>query len=168
MRAYCGKRQQQGIWRVLNQTVATPTIAAPSEVSVENTTYNSITIKWGSMKGVEGYKVLRATSINGKYKTVATVKGKSNHSYINKKLSAGTNYYYKVCAYKTVNGKKVNGLASEPLQISVVAPATTVKSEAAGATAVKLTWTKVDLPSNGSGYNIYLVNQWKQQEGKEL
>ena len=157
VRAYCGSGSSKVYGEYSNQTVATPTIAAPSEVSVENTTYNSITIKWGSMKGVEGYKVLRATSINGKYKTVATVKGKSNHSYVNKKLSAGTNYYYKVCAYKTVNGKKVNGLASEPLQISVVAPATTVKSEAAGATAIKLTWTKVDLPSSGSGYNIYLV-----------
>lgn len=51
--------------------------------------------------------VYRATSKNGKYKAVSTIKKGSTVSYTNKKLTSKKTYYYKVRAYRVVNGKKV-------------------------------------------------------------
>ena len=140
-----------------NQITVTPTVPAPSEVTVTNTSYNSLTITWSKVKDADGYKILRATSKNGSYKTVATVKTGEKRSYTNKKLAVGKTYYYKVCAYTTSKGEKLNGVRSEAVSAKAVPAATTVKSEAAGATAVKLTWEKVTLPSQNSGYIVYRV-----------
>lgn len=40
----------------------------------------------------------------GKYTKVNTT---NSNSFKNSKLKAGKTYYYKVCAYKTVNDKKI-------------------------------------------------------------
>ena len=166
IRAYCNTGSGKVWGDYSNETTVTPTIAAPSGVTVTNTSYNSITIDWEKVSSADGYKVLRATSLNGKYKTVATIKASSARTYTDKKLSVGQTYYYKVCAYTTISGKKVNGLYSEIKEVSAVAPATTVKSEAAGATAIKLTWSKVTLPSKNSGYNIYRVENGQSKKIK--
>lgn len=166
VRAYCNVSGGKVWGEYSNETVATPTITAPAEVTVTNTSYNSITIDWSKVSKADGYKVLRATSLNGKYKTVATIKGSAKRTYTNKKLSVGQTYYYKVCAYTTVGGKKINGLYSGVKEVSAVAPATTVKSEAAGATAIKLNWSKVALPSKNSGYVIYQVENGQSKKIK--
>ena len=44
---------------------------------------------------------------NGRYIRVATITDKSKTSYIDKNLDRGRKYYYKVRAYKTVNGNKI-------------------------------------------------------------
>ena len=54
--------------------------------------------------GVDGYVVYMATKKNGLYKKVATVK---TNTYTKKSLKKGTAYYFKVKAYKVVDGKKV-------------------------------------------------------------
>lgn len=149
-----------------NQVTATPAIAAPSKVTVTNTSYNSMTIKWNKVSGADGYKVLRATSLKGSYKTVATVKASEKRSYTNKNLAVGKTYYYKVCAYTNSKGKKLNGVRSEAVSAKAVPTATTVKSEAAGATAVKLTWEKVTLPSQNSGYIVYRIENGQSKKVK--
>lgn len=157
IRAYCNVNGGKVWGDYSNETTVTPTIAAPTEVTVTNTSYNSMTIKWGKVKDAEGYLVLRANSLNGTYKTVATVKASEKRTYTNKNLAVGKTYYYKVSAYTTVKGERQNGVRSEAVSAKAVPTATTVKSEAAGATAVKLTWEKVTLPSQNSGYNIYQI-----------
>ena len=59
------------------------------------------------ISNAQGYVVYRATSKNGKYKAVSTIKKGSTVSYTNKKLTSKKTYYYKVRAYRVVNGKKV-------------------------------------------------------------
>ena len=65
-----------------------------------------ITIKWSKISGTSGYEIYRATSKTGEYKLIKTVKSNTT-SYKNIKLKAKKTYYYKVRAYRTVNGKKV-------------------------------------------------------------
>lgn len=70
-------------------------------------------LKWSKVSGANGYIVYSATSKNGKYKAVKTVKKASTLNFTQKKLKKSKNYYYKVRAYRTVNGKKVTSADSQ-------------------------------------------------------
>ena len=65
-----------------------------------------LTLTYNKVSGASGYQIYRATSKKGTYKRVATTK---NTTYTNKSLSRNKTYYYKVRAYRVVNGKKVYG-----------------------------------------------------------
>ena len=60
-------------------------------------------LSWSKQTGATGYNVYMAASKNGKYKKIATVKGKV--SYTKTGLIKGKTYYFKVAAY-TISGKK--------------------------------------------------------------
>ena len=63
------------------------------------------TLKWAKNKYADGYEIYR--SANGKkFTKVATVKA-SKLSFVNKGLKSKKTYFYKVRAYKKVNGKKI-------------------------------------------------------------
>ena len=64
-------------------------------------------MKWKKVSGANGYEIYRATTKNGKYTNIKTIKNNSTTSYINSKLASKKGYYYKVRAYINVNGKKV-------------------------------------------------------------
>ena len=67
----------------------------------------SITVKW-NVKGeadIDGYQIWKSTKANKGYKKAFTTTKKS---YKNSKgLKKGTRYYYKVRAYKVIDGKNV-------------------------------------------------------------
>lgn len=78
--------------------------------SVKNSKEGSLSVTWKAVKGAGGYKVYRASSKNGTYKSVKTVKSAKTLTYTNTKLSKGRTYYYKVRAYKKgSDGKTVYG-----------------------------------------------------------
>jgi len=71
-----------------------------------------VTAKWETVKGASGYYVYRKEA-DGSYKKLATVKGGTKYSYLDKSAKKGRTYTYKVKAYysKTTsaysNAKKV-------------------------------------------------------------
>jgi len=81
--------------------VKTPTATKITKITTKN---KSATIKWSKKDSASGYIIYRATSKNGKYKKVATIKGKSKTSYKNKGLKKGKKYYYKVKTYRSYSG----------------------------------------------------------------
>lgn len=70
------------------------------------------TITWKKVSDADGYYVYYSTKIDGTYKKIKTLKGNKTLTYTQKKLKNGTAYYYKVYAYKTINGKAL--LSNEP------------------------------------------------------
>ena len=60
-------------------------------------------IKYKKVKNAHGYEIYRSNKKKSGYKKVATTK---KTSYKNKKLKSRKKYYYKVRAYRTVNGQK--------------------------------------------------------------
>lgn len=82
-------------------------VPATPSVSLKSSTKKQMKISWKKVSGADGYEIYRATSKDGKYTKVTTIKKGSTKSYTDKKLTSGKTYYYKVRAYKTVNGKKV-------------------------------------------------------------
>ena len=64
--------------------------------------------KWKKVKGASGYEIQMKTSKKGSYKTVK-ITGKKASSFKQKGLGKTKRAYYRVRAFKVVNGKKVNG-----------------------------------------------------------
>lgn len=83
----------------------------PELLSVKSSK-SGVTAKWEAVKGASGYQVFRKEG-SGKYKKIATVKGGTKKSYLDKSAKKGKTYTYKVKAYysKTTsaysNAKKV-------------------------------------------------------------
>lgn len=63
------------------------------------------TLSWTKQTGATGYVVYMATSGNGKYSKIATLKGNSKVSYTKTGLTKGKTYYFKAAAYTVANGK---------------------------------------------------------------
>ena len=67
------------------------------------------TLSWNKQTGATGYVVYMATSKNGKYTKIATVKGNSSVKFTKSGLTKGKTYYFKVASFETVGGKTVYG-----------------------------------------------------------
>ena len=62
-------------------------------------------LSWNKQTGATGYAVYMATSKNGKYTKIATLKGNTKVSFTKTGLTKGKTYYFKVAAYTVANGK---------------------------------------------------------------
>lgn len=76
------------------------------------------TITWKKVSGASGYKIYRASSKNGSYQCIKTVKNNVT-SYKNTSLKTGKTYYYKVRAYRTVEKNNVYGAYSTVKTVKV-------------------------------------------------
>lgn len=75
----------------------------PIKLTVKKGPAASIKISWKKDKSNTAYEIYSMSGKKGTYKKIAVCKG---NKYTNKKLSGKKTYYYKVRAYKTMNGKK--------------------------------------------------------------
>lgn len=67
----------------------------------------SMTIKWKKVAGASGYAVYQSTKQKSGYKCIKTIKKAKTVQFTKKKLKSKKKYYYRVRAYRIVNGKKV-------------------------------------------------------------
>lgn len=90
-------------------SVASKKVIPVAPKPVLSTTKKTVTVKFSKVANVSGYEIVRAQSKNGSYKKVKTITNNSASTIVfkNSSLKSGKTYYYKVRAYKTVNGKKV-------------------------------------------------------------
>ena len=76
-------------------------------VNISKKTSGKVTVKWTNMSGESGYQISKSAT-KGKTKIVSTYTTTTGkYKYIS--ATKGKTYYYKVRAFKTVNGKKVYG-----------------------------------------------------------
>lgn len=64
-----------------------------------------VKLKWKKDNNAAGYKIYRATSKNGKYQAVKTIKKNATVAWTDKNIKTGKNYYYKVRSYSVNLGK---------------------------------------------------------------
>ena len=85
---------------------ATTTPLTPN-ITVKSSSRKTARLTWKNCSTrATGYKVYMATSKNGTYKLVKTTTAKSFTKYY---LRSGKTYYFKVRAYRTVDGKNIYG-----------------------------------------------------------
>jgi len=78
-----------------NITLHAAKVTVPLDVKATVSSINTITVTWSDVSGAKGYFVYRRIGASGEYKSV----GVTTASYIDKELTIGTAYYYKVSSY---------------------------------------------------------------------
>lgn len=121
--------------------------------SIVSKSYNSIELKWDKVSDSSGYVVYRSTDKDKGYKSVATIVSSSNVKYIDSSLTTGTTYYYKIRAYKNINGKQIFSSHSDYKSIKPIPTApSSITAKSNSYNSNKITWNKT---SGASGYVIY-------------
>lgn len=77
---------------------------------------NTVTLRFGKVKGAQGYEIYCSVKKNKGFKKVATIK-KTSYKY--SKLVNKKTYYYRVRAYRKVDGKKVYSSYSKVKAVKV-------------------------------------------------
>ena len=85
---------------------ATPKLSA-TKFTYAKSSKRIVTLKWKKVAGANGYVVYRSTKKTSGFKAVKTIKKQRTITYKSKKLKKGKKYYFKVRAYRLVNGKRV-------------------------------------------------------------
>lgn len=119
--------------------------------SAASNSYKSIRVTWNKVSGANGYRICRSTTKNGKYVCVGTTKKNSATTFLDKTAVTGQVYYYKVRAYRNVEGEKVYGASSAAAKAKAVPATPTLAVGSTNKTAV-LEWTKI---SGADGYQVY-------------
>ena len=126
----------------------TPSLKTPSLTASSSS--SGVTLTWTSVTGASGYQVYRATSEHGDYDKVETT---SSRKYTTTKIDKNKNYYFKVRAYRKVNGDKKTGSFSGPeLGVKVYIPKVSSVAAKSKDDCVALSWKSI---SGASGYQIY-------------
>ncbi len=122
----------------------------PKSIKAVSVDSETIKISWDTVKDVDGYRLVRSTSKNGTYTKVKDLTGTS---YTDKSLLHEQKYYYKVYAYRYLNGVRTtshySGAASAQTAITVPQG---VKATSVLNNDIKLEWNKV---TGATGYRIY-------------
>lgn len=91
---------------------AVPAVLAPTISSIKLADVTKATLTWTKVSGASGYAIYRATSKNGSYSRIATIKSGKTVQYTATGMTNGKTYYFKIRAYRTVNGKNYYGACS--------------------------------------------------------
>lgn len=91
---------------------------AKVSVKLKSTQKKKVTASWKKQTAIDGYQIYRSTSKKGKFKKIAVVPEKKG-SYTDKKVKSKKKYYYKVRAYKKVNGGYSYGDFSKTVSVKV-------------------------------------------------
>jgi len=144
-----GKEQYSDYTLVKYKKLTVPT---PTNVKTSKSSAASIKISWNKVGDASGYVIYRSTSKNGTYTKLTTIKSGSTVSYTNKGLANNKTYYYKIRAYKTINGSNKYSGYTDIAARALLAKPGDLKLTNSSATALKISWKKV---SGASGYEIY-------------
>jgi len=132
---------------VVNVTVRAMTPPQAPFISIKQGERRTLEISWEKDAYASGYYLYRAESENGTYTKIATITDAS--SYIDRSLTSGITYYYKLIAYNGYGWSEESNLVSE---IAGVLDAPVLSIEKQGENTFKLTWTAVE---NATNYSVY-------------
>lgn len=92
-------------------------VSAVSSLQAKAVRGKGIKLTWQSLKTVDGYVIYRKTGKNGSYKKIKTVAGKKSTGYTDKTAKKGKTYYYRIRAYRLLDGKKVYGSYTQNIKV---------------------------------------------------
>lgn len=124
-------------------------------VSANTRSSTSIELSWKKVTGADGYCIYRYDTDKKAYERIALVKGNSQFTYVDSGLSTGTEYQYKLRAYRKVNGTSYFGACCSVLK-AVTKPAKVQNLKLSSKMpSVTLKWNPVE---GADGYQVYRLN----------
>ncbi len=125
----------------------------PAKLSVSGKTYNQLNVSWKGTTDADGYIIYRAEEKSGKYEKIATLTNSKVTTYIDKKVSLGNTYFYKMRAYKNVENTKLYSSYTDIKSGSpILAKPTNLKAKEVSKDKLLFSWKPV---SGALGYEIY-------------
>lgn len=106
------------IWGAYSSTFETATKCKTPSIIELTTTKGKASFTWSNVSGESGYQVYYSTKKDSGYKKVASYKANTTKGS-KSKLTSGKTYYFKVRAYKKVDGKTVYGSFSSVKSIKI-------------------------------------------------
>lgn len=129
------------------------TLGQVPTLTVASTAYNKVKLTWGGVDGATGYRIYRSTSKTSGFTKIKSITSSSKVTYTNSGIACGTTYYYKVRAYRLIDGIYYFGAYSTVVAGKAVPAAPGALSVAkASKKKVTVSWNKV---AGASGYRVY-------------
>ena len=138
-----------------------PVPHAPQNVNAYGLDGTSIKLTWEGedgpadpINGAHGYVIYQRVKGEDAFTVAAVVEGGSVMNYILENMTPGVEMEFRVCAYRTVSGKRVEGEYSDVVCAIAkpLAPAN-VKATLVNETSLKVSW---DASKGASGYDLYM------------
>ncbi len=127
-----------------------PMVQAP-DITVVSAGFDSVEVSWNEVPDASGYEVYRAGSRLAPYVKVFTAQP-GTLSFTDTGLWTGQMYYYKVCAFKTVDEETAYRRFSEVKTTTPKLSAPTITAEPVTDGSVAITWDSVP---GATGYEIW-------------
>ena len=112
--------------------VSAAAVKTPAVTSLKKSSSTSATLKWKKVSKADGYVIYRSTSRSKGYRKVKTIKNGKTASVRLRNLKQGKTYYFKIKAYRTVNGKKKYSSFSKVKSIKLPKAASSSKASTVG------------------------------------
>ncbi len=167
VRAYVLDENQQKVYGEFSKIVSgKPQLNTPTVTMAETLSYKSVKISYKKVSGANGYVIYRSTKKDSGFKKIATIKKAKTVTYTDKKCKTGIKYYYKVRAYRKVDGKNKYSGYSEVISAKTKLNTPKLRSvTVTGGDTALVIWKKV---SGASGYYIYRCDTKKGKYKKVL
>ena len=102
-----------------NQISAKPVLKSVTSLKVSNYISKTASLRWSKVYGASGYKIYKSTNEDSGFKLLTSIKDGDTVKYSNKYLRKGKTFYYKVRAYRTVNGRNVYSNYSTTIKVTI-------------------------------------------------
>ena len=137
---------------ISNSFAESTKVKTVSNLNLKTRNATSLELSWDKVKNDDGYRIYRLDTNTDTYKLVKTINNNTTTSYKHSNLVSATNYYYKVKAFKYLNGSNRYSdyssrlkATARPLQPSVILNSTKSKS-------IKVSWTNIS--KRATGYEV--------------
>ena len=127
-------------------------LATPVLAKVQNVSYNSNKLQWGTVAGAASYQIYRSQADKNEYTCIAEPEG-SVTAYTDATCECGLKYSYYIKACQIVNAEKIYGDASNTQTVQTAPNRVGLSGKTTdGDTKVTLSWKK---SIGAQGYEIY-------------
>lgn len=134
------------------QYCGTPTTSPSFSKAAGGT--QKITLTWKDVSGENYYQIYMASSSNGTFNKVATLKSNTT-SYTQSKLGTAKTYYFKIRTYRTVNKQTLYSSFSKIISTTTSPAAPSITTVTGGNAKASITWKPV---TGASGYTVYMAS----------
>lgn len=154
-RNYSGVYYNGGYTYVNAEVTDIPSVVTGIRSTSNTSTSNTIT--WNASKKAEGYEIYQWIGTTDSYKLIGTT---TSTKFTNSKKSSGTMYRYKVRAFNTVDGQRIEGAYSSEFTTCTLPANVSFSLCSTDVDSITLNWNKV---SKATGYQVemYTNGTWK-------